>query len=138
MSNDTTVDVGRKGGPNIYDFSSVNFLSAKGGISAGSSIPMLARDFATDTVLSNPGGYEIEYFADSEMISAGGVSVESDTSFKVKVRVPGEVLSISRSSSVSRGRIHSQRTTRSSSTGRPVKSLRRPTRVPLPSTDTVR
>lgn len=92
ISNDTSANVGKTGGQNVYDFSSLNYTAIKGGVVLGSSLPITARDFAGDTILTTPGGYQAEFFSSNQMISPGKINVTSDTSYKLNVKVPGEAI----------------------------------------------
>jgi hypothetical protein len=42
ISNDTTVNIGKFGGPIVYNFSSLDFTAIIGGVTLGSSIPVTA------------------------------------------------------------------------------------------------
>jgi len=92
FSNDSTMDVGQTGGPNIYDLRPLHVTSLKLGVEVGSSIPIVAPHFPNDTVLATPGSYNIVYFSGNEMFGPGHVDPLSDTSYKVDLKRPGEVL----------------------------------------------
>ncbi len=88
---DTSVDVGQTGGPNIYNLSSLQYSSGKAGVAMGLSIPLTAARFPNDTILAMGNQYTAWNFADGEWTMAGEVSVQSDTSYSVRVKRPGEV-----------------------------------------------
>ncbi len=91
-SNDTTLDVGQTGGPNIYDLRPLHFIGMKAAVENGSSIPIVAPHFPNDTVLAVPGNNNVVSFSGSRMLGIGHVNIISDTSYKVNVKIPGEVI----------------------------------------------
>ena len=70
-SNDSTMDVGQTGGPNVYDLRPLHFSNAKLGVEIGSSIPLIAPHFPKDTILASPGSYNVVFFAGTEMFKSG-------------------------------------------------------------------
>ncbi len=91
-SNDTTMDIGQTGGPNIYDLRPLHFTNLKFYIGVGSNIPITANHFPNDTIFANPMVYNVLSFTGNEMLGPGHINPISDTSYKVNVKIPGEVL----------------------------------------------
>jgi len=91
-SNDTTMDIGQTGGPNIYDLRPLHFTNLKFSIEVGSMIPIVAPYFPNDTIFANPLTYNALSFSGNEMIAPGHINVLNDTTYKVNFKVPGEVL----------------------------------------------
>lgn len=91
-SNDTTMDIGQTGGPNVYDLRPLHFNNLKFYINVGSNIPITASHFPNDTILANPAIYNALSFSGNEMFGPGHLNPISDTSYKVNVKIPGEVL----------------------------------------------
>ena len=92
FSSDTLMDVGQTGGPNIYDLRQLNYNSAKLAMGVGSSFPLAAPHFPNDTVLAGPFNYNVVFFPGNEMQSPGHINIVNDTTYKVNVKTPGEVL----------------------------------------------
>ena len=92
FSSDTLMDVGQIGGPNIYDLRPLKYNAAKLAMGVGSSFPLAAPHFPNDTILAGPFNYNVVFFPGSQMQSPGHINILNDTTYKVNVKTPGEVL----------------------------------------------
>ena len=91
--NDTAVDVGQIGGPNVYDFSSLTLAS--GGtapVVLGSSLSNIMGWFANDTMFVQPDEYSAFSFTNQGMYDIGKVRIQNDSTSDFVYRNPGESL----------------------------------------------
>jgi len=86
---DTTVNVGQVGGPNVYDFSSLN-LASVGIIPVvlGSSLPKAASRFPNDTIVVMPDAEQAFTFTSQGMFDVGKVNIENDSTLDYVHRSP--------------------------------------------------
>lgn len=93
IATDTFANVGQVGGPNLYDFSSMNFMN--GGtlpVVFGSSLPRTASRFPNDTVLDMGNEEQALTLTNQGMFDIGKVKIESDTSYDYVHRSPQETM----------------------------------------------
>ncbi len=90
---DTAVNIGQLGGPNVYDFSSLNLVS--GGsvpIVLGSSDPDAASRFPHDTVMVQPKSHQALTFTPSGMYDLGKVTILNDSTLDYVHRSPAKTI----------------------------------------------
>ena len=86
---DTSLDIGTTGGPNVYDFSKVNYQTAKIATELGSSVPIVAPYFPNDTVFGATGDYNVLSFSGGQLWGLGEVQSQG-SNYNVLHRSPGE------------------------------------------------
>jgi hypothetical protein len=86
---DTSLDVGAMGGPNRYDFSKVNYQTAKIASEPASMVPLAAAHFPGDTVFGGAGFYNVLSFSGGQLWGLGKIQGDN-SSYKVVHRIPGE------------------------------------------------
>lgn len=90
---DPAVNVGQVGGPNIYDFSSLNLISAgTSPVVLGSSLANTMGRFANDTMFVQPNEYSAFSFTNQGMYDIGKVRIQNDSTTDYVYRNPGESL----------------------------------------------
>ena len=91
--NDTAVDVGQVGGPNIYDFSSLTLVPAgMSPVVLGSSLSNTMGRFANDTMFIQPNEEQAFSFTNQGMYDIGKVKIQNDSTSDFIYRSPWESL----------------------------------------------
>jgi hypothetical protein len=90
---DTAVNVGQVGGPNVYDFSSLNLIVAGSSpVVLGSSLPNAMGRFANDTMFVQPNEEQAFSFTNQGMYDIGKVKIANDSTLDYIYRSPWESL----------------------------------------------